>query len=111
MRMMRMPLAARGIVKYDYDKSNKTARTVRLTPSEPIANRRLSPMAERHSTRRARKASTRRATLQETANTYSLRFNGAKSTPQLTLRGQWLAAAKFAAGRQVVITVEDGRLT
>ena len=53
---------------------------------------------------------TRHLTIQETANLYRLKHAITRSTPAITLRGQWLMRAGFPAGQRVSVAVESGRL-
>ena len=52
----------------------------------------------------------RMLTVQEAGNLYRIRHGEERSTPLLTLKGQWMALAGIAAGDRVVVEVEADRL-
>ena len=56
-------------------------------------------------------AMTRRLKIQESADAYQLRFNGASSKPIIRLQGKWLEEAGFQASKYAVVKVEHGKLT
>jgi len=56
-------------------------------------------------------AMTRRLKIQESADAYKVRFNGASSKPTIRLQGKWLEEAGFQASRYAVVKVEHGKLT
>jgi hypothetical protein len=53
---------------------------------------------------------TRTLKIQETADAYRLRFQGANSKPAIRLIGQWLQQAGFKAGDLVTVEVSTNQL-
>ena len=49
-------------------------------------------------------------TVQEGGNLYRIRHGEERSTPLLTLKGQWIARAGIAAGDRVVVEIDADRL-